>query len=306
MLNPEGPASELAVMTVTELAVAQAVVAPSPTLASAIVVLPTYNEAGNIGAILNALLAVDERIDVVVVDDSSPDGTAAIADAVAGEHPGRVHVLRRPAKSGLGSAYRSGFTWATRQGYELIVQMDADGSHPTDRLPAMLDLAETRVADLVVGSRYIPGGRTEGWPLHRRLLSRAANTYARSVLGLALHDPTGGFKVWRAAALSVADPIATTTDGYGFQVELAVAAERRGLRVIETPITFTDRTIGESKMTSGIAVEAVRKLWALRRRGLRLRPGAPALSVATPGLGAVPRIHSSWVGPEAEKGGPRG
>jgi dolichol-phosphate mannosyltransferase len=242
----------------------------TPARGPAIVVLPTYNEAANIGGVLCALLAVDARIEVLVVDDSSPDGTSLIVEGIAEEHRGRVHLLSRPAKSGLGSAYRSGFMWAAERRYELVVQMDADGSHPPDRLPLMLDLAESRVADLVIGSRYVAGGRTEGWPLTRRLLSRGANAYARAVLGLEVKDATGGFRVWRLTALAAADPSAATADGYGFLVELAAAAQRRGLQVLEVPIIFKDRTLGESKMTGAVAVEAATRLWALRRRGLRL------------------------------------
>lgn len=257
-------------MTVTETPIGAPVTVVSAIRGPAVVILPTYNEAGNIGSMLATLLAVDRRVDVLVVDDSSPDGTADLARAVAAEHPGRVHVLRRPGKSGLGSAYRCGFAWASERGYELIVQMDADGSHPAAQLPEMLDLAHMRGADLVIGSRYVVGGRTEGWPWSRRILSRMANTYARFMLGLNLRDTTGGFRVWRSAALATADPSATTADGYGFLVEMAAAAERCGLLVMEVPITFTDRTVGVSKMSGDVAVEAARKIWRHRRR-LRFR-----------------------------------
>lgn len=243
---------------------------------SVVVLLPTYNEAQNIGRAVSALLSVDARLEIAVIDDASPDCTADIAQAVGAEHPGRVHVLRRPAKDGLGSAYRFGFAWALGREYDLVVQMDADGSHPADRLPVMIEYA-LGGAGLVIGSRYTAGGATQGWALSRRLLSRGANTYARAVLGLHVRDTTGGFRVWRREALDAGRPEMTTTNGYGFLVEMLVAAERASVPITEVPITFVDRTLGESKMTRGVAFEAARKLWSLRRRGLRLSTLEPAV-----------------------------
>jgi dolichol-phosphate mannosyltransferase len=264
-------------MSLIEIAVPSIAGSPGPAgevprSASAVVLLPTYNEAGNIGRALSALLTVDARLEIAVIDDASPDGTADIAEAVGSEHPGRVHVLRRPGKDGLGSAYRFGFAWAIARGYELVIQMDADGSHPAERLPAMIGYA-LGGAGLVIGSRYTAGGATEGWARSRRALSRGANAYARTVLGLHARDTTGGFRVWRREALDAARPETTTTSGYGFLVEMLVAAERASVPVVEVPITFVDRTLGESKMTRDVAFEAARKLWSLRRRGLRLHPG---------------------------------
>ncbi len=233
--------------------------------ASSVVVLPTYNEVGNIRSTLAALMACDPRVEVLVVDDASPDGTAMMAEKAGAEHPGRVHLLHRAGKAGLGTAYRDGLSWAMGRGYEVIVQMDADGSHPAERLPAMLDLISAGDADVVVGSRYAPGGAIRNWPLRRRLLSRLANLYARRLLGLDQQDVTAGFRAWRRKALIHVDPGAMTTDGYGFLVEMAATAHRGGLRVVEIPITFVDRVHGTSKMTGGIAVEAIFMVWRLRR-----------------------------------------
>lgn len=238
---------------------------------TAVVVLPTYNEAGSICPVLSALMETDPRVEVAVVDDASPDGTADLAQGVARFYPGRVHVLRRNGKDGLGVAYRYGFAWAAERGYDIVVQMDADGSHPPERLPAMLDAVASGRADLAVGSRYVSGGATSGWSFRRKLLSKAANGYARAVLGLHLRDTTGAYRAWRASALLTADPWSTTAAGYGFLVEMVTAAERAGLAVVEVPITFTERTSGCSKMTRAIATEAARTLWALRRDSLRWR-----------------------------------
>lgn len=231
-----------------------------------LVVVPTYNEAGNIDRLLDALLSLDTRVDVLVVDDGSPDGTARRVDRHAARLPGRVHLLARPARAGLGSAYRAGFAWAAERGYGAVAQMDADGSHPVTCLPGMLSLVTSGTADLVVGSRYVRGGGTVGWPGWRRWVSRCANAYVRGALGLRLRDATGGYRVWRGAALAAADPQATSAAGNGFLVEMAAAAERAGLRVVEVPITFTDRSLGDSKMSWRVAREAAWTVWACRRR----------------------------------------
>ena len=245
-----------------------------------LVVVPTYNEALSITRLLDDLLAATgtEGPDVLVVDDSSPDGTGELVRA----HPlfgSRVHLLTRTTKDGLGAAYRAGFARALQGGYDAIVQLDADGSHPVDQVPAMVALLASQ--DLVVGSRYAVGGRTRNWPVKRRALSRAANLYARSLLLLRTKDCTAGFRAWRASALVRTGVLQTTSSGYGFQVENTWRAERAGLRIAEHPITFTDRTDGVSKMTGQVALEAARLVLAWRLaelgRSLGLRRSTPTL-----------------------------
>lgn len=230
-----------------------------------IVVLPTYNEVGNIRLVLDSVLQADPSLEILVVDDASPDGTAKVAGEMAEEHPGRIHLMNGTAKSGLGVAYRAGFAWALERDYELIVQMDADGSHPAQAIPAMLGLIEAGRADVVVGSRYVAGGGTRGWPWQRRMLSRFANFYARNLLDLHQRDVTGAFRAWRHDALATSDPGATTALGYGFMVEMASHAHDCGLRCAEIPITFVDRVHGSSKMTAAIGVEAMFMVGRLRR-----------------------------------------
>lgn len=219
------------------------------------VVVPTYDEADGIAVLLDRLLAATAGgdVDVLVVDDNSPDGTADVVRA----HPaygGRVRLLLRPGKEGLGAAYRAGFAHAVDAGYPVVVQMDADGSHPVDDVLPMI--AGLDSADVVVGSRYVAGGATRGWPWTRRALSSAANLYARAALRLRTHDATAGFRAWRSSAVHRAGLLATTSNGYGFQVENTWRAERSGLRVREHPIVFTDRATGASKMDGAVAVEA--------------------------------------------------
>src|SRR4051794_632157 len=225
----------------------------------AVVVVPTYDESANINTLLDRLVAVSsgdpgrDRVEVLVVDDGSPDGTASLVRA----HPAYgdlVHLITRASKDGLGSAYREGFARVLGDGYDVVVPMDADGSHPVEAVPALL--AGLDAADVVVGSRYTPGGRTRNWPWRRRALSRAANLYARRLLWLHTADSTSGFRAWRSTALGVTGVLHTTSSGYGFQVENTWRAERAGLRVVEQPITFTDRTAGTSKMTASVALEA--------------------------------------------------
>ncbi len=253
-----------------------------------VIVVPTYNEASTIGDLLRNVDTVrtqvaDAVIDVLVVDDNSPDGTQDVVRA----HPGHgrwVHLLPRASKDGLGSAYRAGFAAALAAGYEVVFQMDADGSHPAGALPAML--ATVRTHDVVVGSRYAPGGRTASWPARRRALSRAANAYARSVLLLHTRDTTSGFRAWRSEAIVAAGVLGTTSSGYAFQVENTWRCERRGLRLAELPITFTDRSAGTSKMTAAVAREAA--LLVLRWRARELaRPLHLAPPYATPRDGAA-------------------
>jgi len=223
----------------------------------ALVVVPTFNEAENIGLLIRALPA---DFDVLVVDDGSPDGTAGVAKQL---DRGGVHVLERPAKAGLASAYVDGFQWALERDYGRIVQMDADLSHDPADAKRLLDVG----ADLVLGSRYIDGGGTRNWPLRRRLLSRFGSIYGRICLGLPQHDLTGGFKAWRASLLRrvIARPVAS--EGYAFQVEMTWRAAALGASIVEVPIVFTERTLGASKMSTQIALEAAWRLPWLRLQG---------------------------------------
>jgi dolichol-phosphate mannosyltransferase len=227
----------------------------------AIVVLPTYNEAANLERLVRAVLEHDVR--VLVVDDNSPDGTGAIADRLAGElEP--VDVLHRPQKAGLGRAYVAGFEHALGSGAELVIEMDADFSHDPADLPRLM--AAAAEADLVLGSRYAPGGGVVDWGLARRMLSRGGSVYARVVLGVPVRDLTGGFKCFRREVLERIAPAGVEANGYAFQIELTYRAIRAGFRVVEVPIVFRDRAFGRSKMTPGIAFEAVWRVLALRAR----------------------------------------
>jgi dolichol-phosphate mannosyltransferase len=230
----------------------------------AIVVLPTYNEAGNLRAVVAAIHEAVPSLDVLVVDDRSPDGTGELADQLAAADA-RVTVLHREGKRGLGPAYVAGFREALARGYDLVVQMDADCSHDPRYLPAMLALA--RDADVVIGSRNVEGGGTVNWGVGRQLLSQGGSLYARTVLGMPVRDMTAGFKCWRRAALEAVGLESVGTTGYAFQVEMSHRAYRRGLRLVETPIVFVDRRVGQSKMSRGIVLEALVRVWAMRLRG---------------------------------------
>jgi dolichol-phosphate mannosyltransferase len=222
-------------------------------------ILPTYDEAATLPEVLagaRAALAAEE-LRVLVVDDASPDGTGALAERLGAE------VLHRPAKLGLGSAYVAGFTRALAEGPGFVIQMDADGSHDPAALPGLLALARTG-ADLVIGSRYVPGGAVLGWHPVRRAVSRAGCAYARALLRVPVRDVTSGLKCWTAPALAAVDPASVRSEGYAFQVELTDRALRRGLRVAETPIVFRERTAGRSKMTPRVALEAAWLVPALR------------------------------------------
>jgi len=230
-------------------------------------VLPTYNEAGNVESVVAQSLAqLPEDARVLVVDDASPDGTGAIADRLAAEHPDQVEVLHRTGKRGLGPAYIAGFRRALSGGAGLVLEMDADFSHDPADLPRLLAAAER--ADLVIGSRYVAGGRVEAWSASRRLLSRGGSAYARRVLGLDVRDLTGGFKCFRREVLEAIDLDGVDSKGYAFQVEMTYRAARRGFRVAELPIVFHDRRVGASKMTAAIAAEAAWRVpWLRYRRG---------------------------------------
>jgi dolichol-phosphate mannosyltransferase len=227
----------------------------------AVVCLPTYDERENLEAILSAILAAAPEVDVLVIDDNSPDGTGQLADACAAREP-RVKVLHRAGKQGLGKAYLAGFAWALERGYGLVLEMDADFSHDPKYLPVML--ANAKDADLVLGSRYVPGGGTVNWGLGRKILSRGGSLYARTILGVRVRDLTGGFKCFRREVLEAIDLGSVACSGYAFQIELTYRALRRGFTVAEVPIVFADRQVGNSKMSKRIVLEAIKKVWAIR------------------------------------------
>ena len=227
-------------------------------------ILPTYNEAENIGPIVRASREQLRSEDsILVVDDNSPDGTGRIADQLAAELPG-VHVLHRPGKQGLGRAYLAGFEHALANGADYVLEMDSDFSHDPADLPRLIRTAEEG-ADLVLGSRYVPGGSVTDWGLLRKLVSRGGSWYARMVLGVEVRDLTGGFKCFRRSVLEALDLEQVHADGYGFQIELTYRTIKAGFKVEEIPIVFRDRRVGESKMNARIALEAVWKVPALRR-----------------------------------------
>jgi dolichol-phosphate mannosyltransferase len=235
-----------------------------------LVIVPTYNESDNVERIVTRLHSAVPHAHALIVDDASPDGTGKIADAMA-EADERVHVLHRTGKNGLGAAYVAGFGWGLEHGYDVLVEMDADGSHAPEQLPRLLSALES--ADLVLGSRWVSGGAVVNWPRRREALSRAANLYTRMALGLGLHDATGGYRAYRRAVLERIDYAAATSQGYCFQVDLAWRAVRAGFRVIEVPITFADRERGESKMSSDIVREALVRVteWGLKHRAQQAR-----------------------------------
>jgi dolichol-phosphate mannosyltransferase len=232
------------------------------------IVLPTYNESENLESISGAILAALPGATLLVVDDSSPDGTGAIADRLAAADE-RVRVLHRPGKEGLGRAYRDGFRVALDAAADVVVQMDADFSHDPAALPSLVAPILTGDADLVIGSRYAPGGRVMDWGLGRRLISRGGSLFARSVLGLGPRDLTGGFKAWRAETLAAVSGGHVRAGGYVFQIEMTYRASRAGARVTEIPITFVDRRMGASKMSRRIVFEAFAVVLALRWEELR-------------------------------------
>lgn len=252
--TPEGPGSE-----------------GYPGVGRVLVVIPTYNEADNIGVITERVRRAVPAADILIADDNSPDGTGALADAMAAadEH---IHVLHRPGKQGLGAAYVAGFGWAREHGYDAMVQMDADGSHAPEQLPKLLDAA--RSADVVIGSRWVRGGQVVDWPAHRLLLSRGANFYTRMALGMPVRDATGGYRVYKIPVLDKIEVASVDSQGYSFQVELSWRAFRQGFKIVEVPITFADRERGTSKMSSSIVREALWRVtvWGtLARRDAVLR-----------------------------------
>jgi dolichol-phosphate mannosyltransferase len=228
----------------------------------ALVIVPTYNERFNIARLIPAILAQDPSLEILVVDDGSPDGTGAIVDGIAANNP-RVHVIHRESKLGLGTAYIAGFRWALDRKYDLVFEMDADFSHNPERLPEFLETIKG--ADLVLGSRYQDGHvNVVNWPMSRLFLSYAANIYARFVTGLPIFDTTGGFKCFRRNVLESIDLNSVKSNGYAFQIEMSYRVWKRGFRLVEIPIIFVDRTEGQSKMSKKIVREAVWMVWRLR------------------------------------------
>jgi dolichol-phosphate mannosyltransferase len=239
-------------------------------MSQTLVIVPTYNERENLPAIAQALMALPKDIELLVVDDNSPDGTGKLADELAAAQP-RIHVLHRQTKDGLGRAYIAGFKWALEHSYEFICEMDGDFSHNPADIPRFLEAA--RNADLVLGSRYTNGIRVINWPLRRLVLSMGAGLYVRLITGLPISDPTGGFKCFRRAALQALDLDAVRSNGYSFQIELTHKLWRCGFRVAEVPIIFTDRFVGASKMSRKIVWEALFMVWRLwAQHGFRRWP----------------------------------
>ncbi len=235
-----------------------------------LVCIPTYNERENLPLVVARIRASVPAADLLVIDDSSPDGTGEVADAIAAEDP-QVQVLHRPGKQGLGMAYLAGFERGLEAGYDAIVEMDADGSHRPEQLPLLLEALEG--ADLVIGSRWVKGGSVVNWPLHRKALSVGGNLYTRVLLGMPVHDATAGYRAYRADALRAIGLDHVASQGYCFQVDLTQRAVRLGLRVREVPITFVEREIGDSKMSGDIMRESLQRItaWGLHHRADQVR-----------------------------------
>jgi dolichol-phosphate mannosyltransferase len=238
-------------------------------LGRVLVIIPTYNERDSLPTAVGKVRTAAPEVDVLVADDNSPDGTGDVAAALAADDP-HVQVLHREAKQGLGAAYLAGFRWGLGRGYDVLVEMDADGSHPADRLPALL--AALAEADVAIGSRWVPGGQVENWPRSRELLSRGGNTYTRVMLGMPVRDATAGFRAYRRSALEAIDLSTVSSQGYCFQVDLTRRAVAAGLTVAEVPITFVEREVGDSKMSRSIVAEALWRVtvWGVTDRTRRL------------------------------------
>lgn len=234
-------------------------------------VIPTYNEKENLPIVVERLRAAVPDCDILVVDDNSPDGTGQLANSMAAEDS-HINVLHRTVKDGLGGAYLAGFDWGLEAGYDVLVEMDADCSHQPEQLPLLLQAVESG-ADLAIGSRYVPGGKTKNWPLHRQILSRGANLYTRLILGTKVKDITAGYRAYRREALQKLNLEGIDSKGYVFQVDLAWRSEQAGLKIVEVPITFVEREIGSSKMDGNIIVDSMTKVtrWGLGTRAERVR-----------------------------------
>jgi dolichol-phosphate mannosyltransferase len=253
--------------------------APFADLGRIVVIIPTYNETLTLPTIVARVRSAVPEAHVLVIDDNSPDGTGALADSIAA-NDSNVEVMHRRGKEGLGAAYLAGFAWALDAGYDVIVEMDADGSHQPEQLPDLL--AALRDADLVLGSRWVTGGGVVNWPKSREILSRGGNAYTRFMLGVPLRDATGGYRAFRASTLRSLDLDEVASQGYCFQVDLAWRAVQRGMRVTEVPITFVERTAGTSKMSQRIVVEALWRVtvWGVDDKVARIRGKAARRSAA--------------------------
>lgn len=253
-----------------------------PPLRRVAVLIPTYNERDTLPVLLRRLREVVPDVDVAVLDDNSPDGTGQVADRLAASDE-QVHVIHRAGKEGLGAAYLAGFRWALAEGYDAVVEMDADGSHRPEHLPALLAAAAD--ADVVIGSRWVRGGSVVNWPLHRKALSVGGNLYVKLLLGMPVNDATAGYRVYRADALRAMGLQDVASQGYCFQTDLTWRAVRTGLRVVEVPITFVEREVGTSKMSRDVMTESLRRItgWGVRHRARQLR--------ALVGLPREPRWH---------------
>jgi glycosyltransferase involved in cell wall biosynthesis len=256
-----------------------------------LVVTPTYDEVDNLASTVAELRSSAPDAHILVVDDASPDGTGELADRIAASDPA-VHVLHRTAKDGLGRAYLAGFDWALDHGYQVVVEFDADGSHPAATLPAMLDALGEPGVGLVIGSRWVPGGRLVDWPAYRRRLSKAANAYARRMLRLPVRDVTAGYRAYRAEVLEEIAHRVTRSRGYCFQIDLTIRTADAGWGIREVPITFTERRAGASKMTGAVVAEAMWRVtvWGIARRLGGRRPRADD-QAAAPGVVADPQRH---------------
>jgi dolichol-phosphate mannosyltransferase len=270
-----------------------------------LVVVPTYNERENLLPLVERLLALPTPVDVLVVDDNSPDGTGQVADELAVKHPS-IHVLHRSEKNGLGRAYIAGFKWALERDYEFIIEMDGDFSHNPDDIPAFLQAAKD--ADVVLGSRYINGIRIINWPLRRLMLSKSAATYVRVITGMPFTDPTGGYKCFRRRALEAIQFGEVESNGYSFQIEMTHRIWRQGMKVVEVPIIFTDRFQGHSKMSKDIVREALWMVWKLLfQNRLRRRPtNPPSQPTVPPSQPAVSQSQAPGArqhsGPQSDRG----
>ncbi len=233
-----------------------------------LVVTPTYNEADNIGQVISLVLALPASFHLLVVDDGSPDGTGDLVERLAKSHPDRIHLLRRAGKMGLGTAYIAGFRFALENDYELVCEMDADLSHNPNDLPRLTEPIESGNADVVIGSRYVGGVRIMNWPLSRLILSYSAGIYTRAITRMKINDVTAGFKCFRRTVLEAIDLDRVRSNGYSFQIEMNYIAWKKGFRIAEVPIVFTERTEGRSKMSKAIVREATWKVWELRLRSL--------------------------------------
>lgn len=244
----------------------------------ALIVIPTYNEVENLRPLLGEVLSVTSTdIHILVVDDGSPDGTGRAADELAAQNS-RIHVLHRSGKQGLGTAYVAGFKWGLAQGFDFCIEMDADFSHHPRYLPTMLSLLTQH--DVVIGSRYVPGGGTVNWGIGRKLLSRGGSLYSRIILGITVRDMTGGFNGWNRRVLEAVDIGSLRSDGYSFQIELKYRAYLRGFDIREFPIIFEDRKVGQSKMHRRIVLEALRRVWEFRLNSGRWLKGQKAIELS--------------------------